>query len=137
MYEVCRGSVMRCRAGRSLRPISEQQCAVDPSLKLGQIVNYPGWVPRRMEMKIAVNFRRPAPEKPNFGLDEQVRGGGDPKNVVAFRGERCGIRSVSNGPEYFPVGVFGEFQEFVGCEPADQGAVHRCDVLEEPVLHKK
>ena len=51
-----------------------------------------------MEMKIAVNFRRPAPEKPNFGLDKQGRGGGDPKNIVAFRGERCGIRSVSNGP---------------------------------------
>jgi len=90
-----------------------------------------------MEMKIAVNFRGPAPEEPNFGLDKQGRGGGGPKNVVAFRGGRYGIRSVLNGPEYFPVGIFGEVEEFVGSEPADQGAVHRRDVLEDPVLHKK
>lgn len=90
-----------------------------------------------MEMKIAVKFGGPAPEEANFGGSKHGRGGGGPKNVVALGGVRCGFRFVLNSPEYFTVGIFGEVEEFVGSESPDQGAVHRCDVLEEPILHKK
>jgi hypothetical protein len=46
MEEVCSGSARRSEAGRSMRPISESQRAVDPGLQGGQIVNYPGGDPR-------------------------------------------------------------------------------------------